>query len=118
MRPLIPSDAMRLDTIVPSQPPTSSTDGPMDGPTNGLATTGNILDEGPSARPTVSVMGGPTADGPIAQPRDEPMPPAADGPSQTHQVEQPPMQPIVAADKRAPTLRVYFRNFIRIFWYF
>ena len=22
------------------------------------------------------------------------------------------------ADKRAPTLRVYFRNFIRIFWYF
>ena len=51
-RPLIPSDAMRLDAVVPSQPPTSST-------------------------------GGPTADGPIAQPGDEPRPLAAVGPSQT-----------------------------------
>ena len=103
-RPLIPSDAVRLDTVVPSQTPTSSTDGPMDGPTNGPATTGNISADGPSARPTVSVTGGPTADGPIAQPGDEPMPLAADGPSQTHQVEQPPTQPIVAASPDSPAL--------------
>ena len=25
---------------------------------------------------------------------------------------------VILVDKRAPTLRVYFRNFIRIFWYF
>ena len=117
-RPLIPSDAVHLDTVVPSQPPTSSTDGPMDGPTNGPATMGNISAEGPLVQPTVSVMGGPTADGPIAQPRDEPMPLAANGPSQMHQVEQPPTQPIVAASpdspalnhKSAPTMLHYLRS--------
>ena len=103
-RPLIPSDPMHVDAVIPSQPPTSSTGGPMDGPTNGLAMTGNISAEGSSARPTVSVTGGPTTDGPIAQPQDEPRPLTADGPSQTHQVKQPPMQPIVATSPDSPAL--------------
>ena len=30
----------------------------------------------------------------------------------------PPLVVVVAIDKHAPTLHVYFRNFIRIFWYF